>query len=90
MVAVTVGEISPVPAGIIYCAVIETCHLAVDLHCAHEWTRALDRWCDAQQQLVAFSGQCQMHRAELYRLPARRHRPRTAGCSRTAVWVLRD
>ena len=68
MVAVTVGEISPVPAGIIYCAVIETCHLAFDLHRAHEWTRALDRWCDAQQNLVAFSGQCQMHRAELYRL----------------------
>lgn len=68
MVAVTVGEISPVPAGIIYCAVIETCHLAFDLHRAHEWTRALDRWCEAQQNLVAFSGQCQMHRAELYRL----------------------
>ncbi|MBT2554543.1 helix-turn-helix transcriptional regulator [Arthrobacter sp. ISL-5] len=68
MVAVTVGEISPVPAGIIYCAVIQTCHLAFDLHRAHEWTRALDRWCDAQQNLVAFSGQCQMHRAELYRL----------------------
>ncbi|AOT03629.1 response regulator transcription factor [Arthrobacter sp. U41] len=68
MVAVTVGEISPIPAGIIYCAVIETCRLAFDLHRAHEWTRALDRWCDAQQSLVAFSGQCQMHRAELYRL----------------------
>lgn len=68
MVAVTVGEISPVPAGIVYCAVIETCHLAFDVHRAHEWTRALDRWCDAQQRLVFFSGQCQMHRAELYRL----------------------
>jgi DNA-binding CsgD family transcriptional regulator len=68
MVAVTVGEISPVPAGIIYCAVIETCHLAFDLQRAHEWTRALDRWCNAQQNLVAYSGQCQMHRAELYRL----------------------
>ena len=68
MVAVTVGEISPIPAGIIYCAVIETCRLAFDLQRAHEWTRALDRWCEAQQNLVVFSGQCQMHRAELYRL----------------------
>ena len=68
MVAVTVGEISPVAAGIIYCAVIETCRLAFDLNRAHEWTRALDRWCGTQQNLVAFSGQCQMHRAELYRL----------------------
>ncbi|RNL48237.1 helix-turn-helix transcriptional regulator [Arthrobacter oryzae] len=68
MVAVTVGEISPVPAGIIYCAVIETCHLAFDLRRAHEWTRALDKECDAQPNLVALSGQCQMHRAELYRL----------------------
>lgn len=68
MVAVTVGEISPVPAGIIYCAVIETCHLAFDVRRAHEWTRALDKWCEGQQNLVAFSGQCQMHRAELYRL----------------------
>ncbi len=68
MVAVTVGEISPVPAGIIYCAVIGTCHLAFDLQRAHEWTRALDRWCAAQQRLVAYSGQCQMHRAQLYRL----------------------
>ncbi len=68
MVAVTVGEISPVPAGIIYCAVIETCHLAFDVRRAHEWTRALDKWCEGQQNLLAFSGQCQMHRAELYRL----------------------
>ncbi|MEO5779996.1 MAG: hypothetical protein ABIO34_05960 [Arthrobacter oryzae] len=48
--------------------VIETCHLAFDLRRAHEWTRALDKWCDAQPNLLAFSGQCQMHRAELYRL----------------------
>jgi DNA-binding CsgD family transcriptional regulator len=57
-----------VPAGIAYCAVIHLCHLACDVDRAHEWTLALDHWCGAQPELVAFSGQCQTHRAELYRL----------------------
>jgi len=45
MVSVTAGEISPIPSGIIYCAVIDGCHLAFDVHRAREWTTALDRWC---------------------------------------------
>lgn len=68
MVAVTAGEISPLPAGIVYCAVIGTCHLAYDLGRAHEWTTALERWCADRPDMIPFSAQCQAHRAALYRL----------------------
>ncbi|MET0830430.1 MAG: DNA-binding response regulator, partial [Microbacterium sp.] len=68
MVAVTADEISPVPAGIVYCAVIGTCHLAYDLRRAHEWTAALDQWCAGQPDMIPFSAQCQAYRAALYRL----------------------
>ncbi|GAA1055371.1 helix-turn-helix transcriptional regulator [Agromyces luteolus] len=68
MVSVTAGEVGPVPSGIVYCAVIGYCHLTFELARAVEWTRALDRWCRDQPSLVAFSGQCHAHRAELFRL----------------------
>src|SRR4029453_17010736 len=66
MVAVTAGEISPIPSGIIYCAVIGSCRLAMDVHRAQEWTAALERWCGDRPDMVMFSGQCQSHRAELF------------------------
>ena len=68
MVSVTAGELSPITAGLVYCNTISFCQDAHELRRAREWTAALSRWCEQQPDMVAHTGICHVHRAELMTL----------------------
>jgi DNA-binding CsgD family transcriptional regulator len=68
MLAVRAGALSPIPTGIVYCGAIDGCHLAFDPRRAAEWTAALHAWCELQPDLLAFTGDCHVHRCEIMEL----------------------
>ena len=68
MVAATGGELSPMVTGILYCGVILACEEVYELRRAREWTAALTRWCEQQPDLLAYTGRCLVHRAQLLQL----------------------
>jgi ATP/maltotriose-dependent transcriptional regulator MalT len=88
MIGVAAGEVGPIATGIVYCGVIVSCQAAYEPRRAREWTAALTAWCEQQPDLMAFTGLCRLHRAELMQLhgawsealsEARRAAERSAG-----------
>jgi ATP/maltotriose-dependent transcriptional regulator MalT len=65
MLAVVANELSPIMTGLLYCSVIELCQQVYALGRAREWTSAFSSVCEQQPEMVAFSGICLVHRAEI-------------------------
>ena len=65
LVMVTTDRLSPIVNGIIYCSTIDFCQSVYELRRAREWTEALTQWWERQPEMVAYTGVCLVHRAEI-------------------------
>jgi DNA-binding CsgD family transcriptional regulator len=68
MVTATGADVSPIIIGLVYCGVILACQEVYEVRRAREWTAELSRWCEQQPEMVAFTGRCLVHRAEILQL----------------------
>src|SRR5262245_34429345 len=65
MVAVATGELSSLVTGMMYCSIIMGWQGVYAVGRGREWTPALSGWCDEHPDIVAFTGVCRVHRAEI-------------------------
>ena len=65
LVAVVAGGVAPWPATTP--PMIDACQEISDLRRAQEWTATLAAWWATQPDMVTFTGQCLVHRAEIMR-----------------------
>ena len=68
MAVVAAGEVSPIMAGRIYCTMIDACQEIDDYRRMTDWTRMLSHWCEQQPDLVPYTGQSAIHRAQIMRV----------------------
>jgi ATP/maltotriose-dependent transcriptional regulator MalT len=68
MVAVMAEEVWPPVAGNLYCSTIDACQQMADLRRSGEWTKALEVWWGKRPDMVTFTGQCLVHRAEILQM----------------------
>ncbi len=68
MAGAAARELTAVVFGHVSCTAIEGCQEIADFGHVAEWTSVLHRWCLAQTGLVAFTGQCSVHRGQLMRV----------------------
>lgn len=65
MAGATADRVSPVVVGNVFCTAIEGCQEIGDFRRVAEWSSALHRWCSDRPELVAFTGQCAVHRGQV-------------------------
>jgi DNA-binding CsgD family transcriptional regulator len=68
MLSIIGDEVSPILTGTLFCAVLLECRAMLDVRRAHEWSEALNDWCEKQQELFPYRGECLIHRSELMQL----------------------
>lgn len=71
MVELVSGTLSPIVTGTVYCSMIEACEEIAEYRRAAEWTETLTTWCERQEGMVTFNGQCLTHRATILRRQGR-------------------